>query len=79
MPGKRALRRLVEEPHEPIGLVERQRPQQHRVDDAEDGGVGADAEREDRDHGDGERRRAEQDPEGVAEVGKQRAHDGVTP
>ena len=31
------------------GILERQRPQQRRVDDAEDGGVGADADRDDRD------------------------------
>ncbi len=58
-PGKRRLRRHVKDAHQPIRLVERQRSQQHRVDDAEDGGVGADAERQDRDDGDRERRRAQ--------------------
>ena len=46
MPGNGVLRRHVKQPDEPIGLLERQRPQQHGVDDAEDRGVGADAERE---------------------------------
>ena len=67
----------MEQPHEPIRLLERQRPQQHGVDDAEDGGVGADAEREHGDDRERERRGAEQDPEGVAEIGKERAHGGL--
>ena len=32
--------------HDPIGVVEGQAPQQDRVDEREDGAVGADAERE---------------------------------
>ncbi len=36
-------------PGQPIGFGKRQRPQHQRIDDAEDGGVGADAEREDDD------------------------------
>ena len=36
---------------QPFGVAERQRLEQHAVDDAEDRAVGADAERE-RDHGD---------------------------
>jgi hypothetical protein len=70
--------RHVKQPHEPIGLVDRQWPQQHRVDDAEDGGVGADAEREHGDDRDGESRRAEQHAERVAKIGKKRTHDGVS-
>ena len=46
----------------------RQRPQQERVNDAEDGGVGANAEYQSRNRNDGERRRAKQQPGGVAEV-----------
>jgi hypothetical protein len=40
------LRGLLAEGHHAIRLRERQRLEQHRVDDAEDGGVGADAERQ---------------------------------
>jgi hypothetical protein len=58
---KRALRRHVEDAYQAIGLVEGQRPQQHGVDDAEDGCVGADAERENRDDGQRERRRSSND------------------
>jgi hypothetical protein len=50
-----ALRRRTGRPQkdEPIRVVKRQRPQQHGVDDAEDGGVGADPEpeRQERDNG----------------------------
>ena len=37
--------------HQPLRFRERQRREQQRIDDAEDGGVGADAQRQ-RDHGD---------------------------
>ena len=50
-PRRDASRAAVEQHDQPIGIVIRQRPQQHAVDDGEDGGVGADAERE-RQHGD---------------------------
>ncbi len=46
------LRGLLAERHHAIRLGERQRLEQHGVDDAEDGGVGADAEGE-REDGDG--------------------------
>ena len=55
----------------------RQRPQQHAVDDAEDGGVGADAERE-RQHG--ERRESRltfESAERVEKVFSQVVHDGL--
>ena len=51
-----------------VGLGERQRPQEQRVDDAEDGGAGADAEPGDQDGEDGEAGVAAQRAEGVAEV-----------
>ena len=41
----------MKKPHETIGLLERQRPQQHRVDDAEDCGVRADAQGQNGDDG----------------------------
>ncbi len=37
---------LHEDRREPVGFRERQRPEEHAVDDAEDGGGGADAERQ---------------------------------
>ena len=40
----------------PVGIGPRQRPQQHGVDDAEDRGVGADAERQREDRHRGEAR-----------------------
>ncbi len=58
------------EPHQSIGLVIGQRPQEHGVDDAEERDVGANAERE-TDHGDeGEPRRLEQLTKGGAEHGR---------
>ena len=54
------------------GSPERQRPQQHRVDDAEDRGVGADAEREREDGGRGEAGILAQHAHGVDEVLAQR-------
>ena len=76
--GKRVLRRHVEDPHEPIRLVERQRAQQHRVDEAEDRRVGADAEREHGDDRQRERGSAQQYPEGITNIGNQRLHDGIS-
>ena len=50
------------------GLRIRQRLQQQRVDDAEDRGVGADADRERRDDDERQARAAAQRADGVAEV-----------
>ena len=58
----------VEQLHETSGLVIRQRPQQHTVDDGEDGGVGADAEREGQRRDERESRLAPQHARGVADV-----------
>jgi hypothetical protein len=68
----------VEDPHEPVRLVERQRAQQHGIDDAEDRRVRADAEGKDGDDRERERRRAQQNPEAIAEVGDERAHERVS-
>ncbi len=63
--------------HEPIGLGERERLQQHRVDDAEHRRRGADAEREG-EHGDrGERRRAPQHAPAVPHVLPQHLEAGA--
>ena len=54
--------------HEPVRLAERQRPQQHGVDDGEDRGVGADAEGQG-EHGHGrEARPGQEDADRVSEV-----------
>ena len=75
---ERALRWNVKQPHEPARFVERQRTQQHGVDDAENGGVGADADREDGHDRDQKRRRANEHPERVAKVGGERAQHGIS-
>ena len=55
----------------------RQRPQEHGVDHAEDGGVGADAEGE-RDDGDNaEGGRLDQHPDGVTEIGQHKLIIGL--
>ena len=56
------------------GVVVGQRPQQHRVHDAEDGGRGADAERDRQDGGDGKRRLASQAAERKQNVADKRFH-----
>ena len=76
--GEGVLRRHVEQPDERAGITERQGPQQHRIDDAEDRRVGADAEREDADHREGERTGAEQDASGISKIGDKSAHEGVS-
>jgi hypothetical protein len=62
------------EGHQLFRLFIAQRPQKNGVDDAEDGGVSADAERQ-RQHRDrGKARAPKQRSKGVAEVLKQGAH-----
>ncbi len=56
---------------QPLLVTVRQRPQQDAADDAEDGGVGADAQCERDHHGDGQPLDAAQGPQSVAEVSKQ--------
>ena len=53
---------------QPVGFGERQRPKQDRVDDREDGGVGADAERQCNDGYSREARRFQQHARPVADV-----------
>ena len=59
---------------EPVRVPVHERPQQHAADDAEDGGVGADAERQGQDDGDGKAGHPCKGPDGKLEVGYQ-AHD----
>jgi hypothetical protein len=54
--------------HDAVGLGIRQRAQDHTVDDAEDGGVGADAEAQRQHERAGEPRHADQIPDGDADV-----------
>ena len=65
---------VLPDEHEPIGVRVRQRPQQHGVHHAENGGAGANAERERDDGRDAERRHLPQRPRRVAEVVKQCPH-----
>ena len=53
-------RRGMPQPNEPVGIVERQRLEENAADDAEDGRVGADSERQGEDGDQGEHRRAKQ-------------------
>ena len=60
--------------HQFFGLLVGQRLQDHRVHHAEDGGVGADTERQ-REHGDdGESGAAGENPDGIAAVLQERFH-----
>ena len=54
--------------HQPVGGGEGERPEQHRVDDGEDGQVGADAERQGGESGDREARRLAHQADGIAQV-----------
>ena len=65
----RKLRQLrFADHHDPVGIGIIERPEQHRVDDGENRGAGADTEREREDGDDGEARRFEELTKGVAEV-----------
>ena len=72
--GKFALRPGVREHHQPVGLGKRHGFEQHRVDDREDGCVGADAQGQDGNRGKGEARRAPEQPERVGQVCQERFH-----
>jgi hypothetical protein len=68
VPGDRSHSR------EPVRVGIRQRLEQQRVDDAEDGGVGADADGERDDDHQRQRGGAPQSPDGVAEVLQEGSH-----
>ena len=59
---------VIGDPHEALGVVERERTEQESVDDAENGGAGADAESDDKDGEGGESGIAAQGAEGIAQV-----------
>ena len=69
----------VHDAHQAIGLRKRQRLEQHAVDDAEDRGVGADAERQRDDRGEREGRRGAKLSRGVADVVPEVVHDVAPP
>ena len=78
-PGDRERLRHMREKHELFWMVERQRPQEHAVDDREHRRRRADAERE-REHGDdGERRRSAQATPRIGEIAPQRLEAAATP
>jgi hypothetical protein len=74
-----AFRIAIADGDEPLGRFVRQRPQQNSIDDAEDSGVGADAERERDEHSRGEPRRVAQHADAVAQVLAERIQHRKTP
>jgi hypothetical protein len=73
------LRRAVPEVHEPLRLGEGEGAEERGVDDAEHRRVGADAERDRRDHGRGEARPREEPARGVSQVAPERGEGPVAP
>jgi len=75
----RHVARDVVLPHhrQPVRIGIGERPEEQRVDDAEDGGVGADAERERGNGDEGESRRADQEARRVAEVLDEVSHSSL--
>ena len=67
------------DPHETIGVRERQRPQHDRVDDAEDRRVRADAERDREDDGESEERRLPQQTDRVPNIVQQHGGTIIAP
>jgi hypothetical protein len=67
--------RRMPDPHEPRGIGIRQRLEQDRVDDAEDGGVGADAESQDGNRGQGKSRALHEEPRSVPQILPKHRHD----
>ena len=71
-------RRALADVDEPVLVAVDERPQQHAADDAEDGGVGADAERQREDDGDGQALDPGERPEGEPEIGEEAHKHSVT-
>ena len=69
--------RCLPEAHQAVGLVERQRLEEDRVDDAEDRDIRADPQRQGQQGGQREHRRADQPAGGVAHVAHQFHHRSV--
>jgi len=67
-----------EDPHQVFRLLKRQRTQQHRVDDAKDRRVGADAKRQYADHGNSERWCPGHSAERITKICKYGSHPRVS-
>jgi hypothetical protein len=65
--------------NEAVGVAKRQRFEEDCMDDAEDGGVGADAEGHDEDGYRGEARALEQVPSGKLQIPQESRHDTTLP
>src|SRR6185503_15914372 len=66
----RPFARRVQADRQPIGMREIQRPQEKRVEDAEEGDRRTNRQRQRRDHDDRERRRAAEDAQGVPQIAR---------
>ncbi len=62
------------EEDELFGIPDRQAPQQHFVDEREDGGIRADPQRDRQERDRSEQRRADEAPQGVAQIASQVSH-----
>ena len=62
------------DPHDPIGVVEREAPEEDGVDEREHGAVGADAQRQRDDGGEGEPAVLDEPPGGETEILQQALH-----
>ena len=69
--GKPAAVLVLPDHDDLVRILVRQRPEQHRLHEREDGGVGANAERQRAYRGDGEDGRLSQQADGVPQVGKE--------
>ncbi|MNC87501.1 hypothetical protein D3C83_32300 [compost metagenome] len=74
--GNQRLAHALVDDVEPFRVAIGKRPQQHGVEDAEDGGIGADADRERQRGGERESRRAPQRAGGILEVLNERVEHG---
>jgi len=68
---------LFGDPDETVRMIVGQRPKHHRVDDAEDRGVGADGERDGEHHGEREQRRLAQHPHRIAKIVQHQRSSGA--
>jgi hypothetical protein len=73
-----SIRRALGQQHESIGILVRQRLEQHGIDDGEHGRVGADTERERENRAGRERRRSPQRAGGIEKIAQHGGHYDVT-
>jgi len=72
--GRTVRIQRVEDLYQPLRLVHRQRPQQHRVHQREDGHVGANAERQGEDHQEGEAGATPERAQGLSQIRGESVH-----